>query len=206
MAGDGTRLLQDVAERIVIRWLRGQGSADASSTGGMASYGGRAVDISYSPAGSQRRAKLKPDPYYGLDRAKVADRSLTYYREDAGVLALEAVANSVTREPGWMVAPGADELFYYFLAISQPEDEVRALLAEPDPVFFGELLVERDELLVIPMAAARAWFAENLERFATRPVMSGGTSSWYRLVPKQEMEASVRGIRRVGPVFGGLAR
>lgn len=206
MAGDGTRLLQDVAGRIVLRWLIGQGNVDAASTGGMASFGGRAVDIAYSSAGSQRRVKLKPDPYYGLDRAKVADRALTFYREDAGVLALEAVADSMTREQGWMVAPGADELFYYSLAIAQPEDEVRALLAEPDPVFFGELLVERDELLIIPMAPARAWFAENMERFATRPVMSGGTSSWYRLVPKQEMESSVRGIRRVGTIFGGPAR
>lgn len=206
MAVDGTRLLQDVAERIVIRWLMGQGSADAASTGGMASFGGRAVDLAYSSAGTQHRAKLKPDPYYGLDRAKVADRSLTFYREDTGVLALEAVADSITREQGWMLAPGADELFYYFLAIAQPEDEVRALLAEPDPVFFGELVVERDELLIIPMASARVWFSENMERFATRPVMSGGASSWYRLVPKYEMESSVRGIRRVGPIFGGLAR
>ena len=102
--------------------------------------------------------KIKPDVYYGSDPAKVADRNLSLYREDAGRCALQAVADSSTREPGWILTSDADDIYYYYLAIAQPEDQVRALLDGSEETFFSGLKVERDDLLVLPMAATRAWF------------------------------------------------
>lgn len=206
MVPGGTDLLQAVAERIVMGWLRSQGHPEVSRTGGLESFGGRSVDITYGMLGGQRRIKVKSDPYFGTDNAKIADRSLSFYREDAGVFAFEAMANTATREPGWVLQSSADDLYYYFLAISQPEIEVKALFAEPDEVLFSELAVDRDELVVMPMAATQRWFEANAERFTPRPVMSGGTSAWYRLVPRVELESSIPGLRRVGGLHKGLAR
>ena len=73
-----------------------------------------------------------------FDAGKIGDRSLAFYRPDTGSYAFEAVADAVTREPGWIIDSEADDLYYYYLALAQREAEVRALLRESDDVFFAE--------------------------------------------------------------------
>ncbi len=197
----GMPLLQAVAERIISRWLEQQGVFDVAMTAGRESLGGRMVDLTFTRQGAVRRVKVKPDPYFGVDPVKVANRSLAFYRADMGAFAVEAVANAATREPGWMFESAADDLYYYYLAIAQDEDEVRALVTEPDEVFFSELAVDRDELVVMPMAVARQWFEQHYEDYTPRPVMVGGASAWYRLVPRPDIERAVPGITVPGPIF-----
>ncbi|MDR3686307.1 MAG: hypothetical protein P4L93_05050 [Coriobacteriia bacterium] len=200
----GAQLLQSVAQRILTRYL-GRGSAQgAEAVSGSLTFASRGIDITYSVGGQRRSVKVKADPYFGTDSAKIGDRSLAFYRADTGMAALEAVANSTTRQPGWMIESDADELCYYYLALAQPEDEVRALLGEPDEVFFSELQVERDDLIVIPMAEARLWFEANADSYPPRPVFLGTTSAWYRLVPRAVLQSQLPGVRIVGPVFASL--
>lgn len=205
MSVTGMLLLQDAAERILVSWMTAQGRLDARTTDHMESLG-RGVDITYAWQGGQHRIKVKPDPYFGTDSAKINDRSLPFYRAEASAFAFEAVANAATREPGWMFDSSAVDLYYYFLALPQTEDEVRALMGEPDEVFFSELVVERDELVVLPMRGTRLWFEANFERYTPRPVMVGGASAWYRLVPRADIIGSVAGINSVGPVFASVNR
>jgi hypothetical protein len=201
----GMTLLQAVAERIVRGYLAKLPGVEVVQASGANSHGERDVDVTYVSSGERRNAKIKPDVYFGSDSAKVADRNLSLYREDAGRCAIQAVANSATRAPGWIYTSEADEIFYYYLAISQPEDQVRELLSEPDDVFFSRLQVDRDDLLVLPMAETRAWFAEQADGCPSRPVAHGDFSAWYRLVPRAEIESGVRGVSDRGAIFGGLA-
>lgn len=202
----GTSLLQNVAERILVRWLTQQGKLDVRLTGGVRSLGGRSVDLTYAWQGGRHRVTVKPDPYYGTDPSLISDRSLSFYRADASAYGLEAVANAATREPGWAVESDADDVYYYFLALSQAEDEVAAITAEPDEVFFSELAVGRDDLVVIPGKQLRTWFEANAGKYTSRPVLSGPTSAWYRMVPRDELDRAVPGIRHAGSVFSSLAR
>jgi len=204
MSVTGMLLLQDVAIRIIEGYLRSTGHSDVRPSNGRDALGGRGVDLTYVNQGATRSVKVKPDPYFGLDRMKVADRELAFYRADASAFAFEAVANAATREPGWMFESVADDLYYYFVAIPQPEDEVRALMNEPDEVFFSELAVERDELVILPMRQTREWFELHFEDYTPRPVMLGGASAWYRLVPRTDIERSMPGIVHAGSVFGRI--
>lgn len=204
MANGGMSLLQQVSERIVARQLARAGRADVQIVSSFQSFGGRGVDIAYPWQGGRREIKVKADPYFGVDASKVGDRSLYFYRPDMGAYAFEFVANSATREPGWIFGSEADEIYYYFLALSQAEDEVRALLAEPDEVLFSELKVERDDLRVLPMAETRRWFERHADAYTPRPVAADGAAAWYRLVPRQDLERDVR-VTDLGPVFRSLA-
>ncbi len=199
----GPQAYQNVAERIIARWLTQGGRQDVARSEGRASMG-RGVEITYAWESSRRRIKVKPDPYYGSDAAKVADRSLAFYRNDEGSYAFEAVANAATREPGWMFQSDADDLYYYYVAIAQSDEEIEALVNEPDEVLFSELLVDRDDLMILPMAPTRAWFEANFERYTPRPVLVGGASAWYRLVPRADIERTIAGTRNVGPIFRSL--
>jgi hypothetical protein len=198
----GMALVQAVAERIIGRYLATLPDIEVVA---VTQHGGRGVDLAFVSKGVRTRVKVKPDVYFGSDPVKIADRSLTFYREDAGRCALQAVADSTTRDPGWIMTSEADEIYYYYLVISQPEDEIRALLGESDKEFFTGLKVDRDDLLVLPMAATRTCFAEQAERYPSRPVAHGERSAWYRLVPRSEIESAVRGATDRGPIFGGLA-
>jgi hypothetical protein len=198
-------LLQQVAERIIARYLINSGKLDVQIVSGFEAHSRRGVDITYAWQGGRRKIKLKADPYFGTDSSKIRDRSLTFYRPDTGAYAFEAVGNSATREPGWMLGSEADDLYYYYLTLGQEEEEVRALLAERDEVFFSEIAVERDDLLILPMAETRSWFEGHADSYPPRPVTVGGSSSWYRLVPRVDAQRQLEGVRIVGPVFSGVA-
>jgi hypothetical protein len=199
-------LLHTVSERIIRAYLASLPGVEVAPSSAGRSAGELGVDITYVLQGERRKVKVKPDVYFGSDPAKIADRSLSFYREDAGRCALQAVADSSTRAPGWIFTSDADEIFYYYLAITQPEEQVSELLSAPDEVFFSRLRVERDDLLVLPMVATRAWFAEQAERCPSRPVAHGDFSAWYRLIPRAEIEAGVGGTVDRGAIFGNLAR
>jgi hypothetical protein len=197
--------LQAVAERIVARYLR-RGITDVQIVSSFTMHADRGVDIVVnSPSGFRRTIKVKADPYFGTDAGKIGDRSLSYYRADTGSLAFEVLANSATKEPGWMMGSEADDLYYYYLALAQDEADVAALLQERDEVFFSEIRVERDELIILPMDEARAWFEQHADKYPPRPVFVGGSPAWYRLVPRSDVQMQVKGVRIVGPVFPGLA-
>jgi hypothetical protein len=205
MSLTGTRLLEDVAARILARWLEQRGRVDVRNTEGRESLGGRAVNLSYAWEGGRRLIKVKPDPYYGTDAAKIRDRNLVFYRPDSAAFAFEAVANTATKEPGWVIESPADDVYYYYVAISQPEAEVRALLGEPDEVFFSELAVDRDDLVIMPMNETRSWFERSYQKYTPRPVTVSGASSWVRVVPRADFESGVAAATDVGPVFRTLA-
>ena len=204
MPNGGMALLQSVAERILAEHLRMGGAHSVEVVSGSEAVGGRGVDLIASRAGVRRQIKVKPDPYFGTDPGKIDDRSRVFYRANADSYAFEAVSNTASRSPGWIFCSPADEIFYYRLALTQQEDEIRALLGEPDEVFFSELAVERDDLLVMEMAPVRAWFEKHFEGYTPRPVMLGGAAAWYRLVPRADIDRAVSGIKGIGPVFGGL--
>jgi hypothetical protein len=194
-----------VAERIIAAYLLAGGASRAEIVTGSAASRASGIDIVVLGGPESRRIKVKADPYFGTDERKVADRALSFYRADTESYAFEAVANSITREPGWTLASDAQDLYYYCLALLQSPDEIGALLVEPDDVFFSELSVERDELTVLPMQAVRTWFGQHHPEYVPRPVMFDGYAAWCRLVPRHDVERAIPGVRRVGPVFGGIA-
>lgn len=201
---DGPALLQGVAERIIVKHLLGRGASRAEIVSDAEGSHGRDVDIVAIEGRMSRRIKVKADPYFGTDSRKIGDRGLAFYRADGGCFAFEAVADSATRAPGWTLASEAQDLYYYYLALGQTPDEIAALLAEPDEVFFSEIAVERDELLILPMAPIRAWFEEHLQDYAPRPVMQGGGASWYRLVPRADVEKALGRVPSSGAIFPRL--
>jgi len=201
----GNALLHEVGKRILVRYLRDRGYADAEIADGIVN-GAEGIDLYYSTGGRRVGVKVKADSYFGVDPAKIADRDLVYYRAATDSYGLETIADSNTRQPGWVHCSRADELYYYSLVLGQTEDEVAALMGEPDEVFFSELRVERDDLRVVPMEGLREWFDKSSERFTPRPVLTDGRAAWYRIVPRDEVDSAVAGIRKGGPVFGTLAR
>ncbi len=204
MKQTGMGLLQIVAERVISGYLTSTGAHDVKIVSGFEALGGHGVDVVFIRDGAQRQIKVKPDPYFGTDSSKVSDRARVFYRANADSYAFEAVANAATRTPGWIFSSPADDIYYYRLALTQEEDEILALSNEPDEVFFSELAIERDELQIIPLKAARSWFEAHFEEYTPRPVMLGGTAAWYRLVPRKDIEESVPGIVTVGSVYGAL--
>lgn len=203
----GSVLLQRVAERVVAAYLTQAGYADVTVTsGGPGGGNGSGVDITYRFQGRRVGIKIKPDPYFGTDPSKVRDRELAFYRSDAGHYAFESISNHMTREPGWMFNSEAEELYYYYVALAQSEDEIRALLSEPDDVLLGELKVERDQLRVLPMRETQAWFEDHFEEYTPRPVQVGEHSAWYRLIPRADIDGAVAGIKVIGDLFASIAR
>lgn len=196
----GSRLLHEVAVRILVRYLQCAGHRDAAASTD-AINGAQCVDLAYSLDGVRRSVTVKADSYAGVDPAKVARRELVFYRPSTGMYGLESLADTFSRQPGWVQRSQADELFYYRLAIAQTEDEVAALMDEPDDVFFSEIAVERDDLRIIPMRPLQEWFAATGERYSPRPVLTEGRSAWYRIVPEADLEAGVAGVQRVGSIF-----
>lgn len=203
MGLSGPSLIHEVGKRILRHYLEQQGARDV-----MLSAAGRAdpigVDIRRFEGGRAIAAKVKVDTYCGKDSAKIAERDLTFYRNDTASYALEGIADTTTRAPGWVLTSMADQLLYYRVAIARPEAEVAALLDSTDAVFFSELGVERDDLRILPMRELRDWFERSNDRYMARPVVSGERSAWYRIVPMAEVEAAVSGIHVVGSIYSRL--
>jgi len=193
-------LLQEVAVRLVARYLTSSGALDVRTATGRELLG-PGVDVSYVRDGEVRRAKVKGDPYFGTDPALIADLSLPFYRADAHAYALETIADASTRAPGWVFTSEADQLFYLFTAITCTEEQVASALGASEDVFFDRLKVERDELHVLPMAPTRAWLSASQDTYPARPVTAGRSASWVRLVPTNDLAAGVRGVRVLGSVL-----
>ncbi len=201
----GSALLHEVGKRILMRYLRDRGYSDVAAAGGMID-GAEGIDLFYTAGHRRVGVKVKADSYFGVDPAKIADRDLIFYRASTDSYGLEAIADSNTRQPGWVQRSRADELYYYSLALGQNEEEVAALMEEPDEVFFGELKVERDDLRILPIPGLQAWFDKSADQFMPRPVITDGRSAWYRIIPRSVVDSAVAGVQDVGPVFGALAR
>lgn len=200
----GGKLLQSVAGRICDRYLRLDGATTMLVTSDADPLHAVGVDLVYNRGGRSVRVKIKPDAYFGTDPRKIADQQLVFYRCLANSYAFETISHHVTRQPGWMFNSEADDLFYYFMALGQTEEEIAALMEEPDEVFFSELVVERDELHIIPLEPLRAWFEENYERYTPRPVTLGDHSGWYRIIPIEDIAPSIRDSAVRGPIFSRL--
>jgi len=196
----GGALAHEVGKRILVAYLARTGCVDVVPTPTLREDP-QGIDIRYNRAGMARAAKVRVDSYYGSDPVKTADRSLPLYRGETRTYALEETADVATRTPGWVQTSRADELLYYRIAIPRPEPEIAALLAAADGVFFSELGLERDDLRIIPMAGLRDWFRTVHERYTPRPVMRDGRSSWNRIVPFDELDTEVAGVRDVGGVY-----
>jgi hypothetical protein len=203
----GGQLMQAIADRILVSYLVSTGATGVMRVDQQADPSRfRGVDIVYTSGGTSRKVKVKPDSYFGTDPRKIADQSLVFYRSPASAYAFETISHHVTRDPGWIFNSAADELFYYFLAIAQPEDEVSALMDEPDEVFFSELAVERDELHVLPMGPLRDWFDSHGERYMPRPVTLGDYAAWYRIIPVRDIDGIVPGVETRGSIFARLLK
>ena len=202
---EGADLLHAVAERILVAYLEKNGAGHVGLLDGTREGRLTGVDLTYLPqSGGSTSVKVKADPYAGSNAGAIADRSFVFYRPASDAYAFEAISDHRTREPGWTLRSTADELFYYRLAIAQPEAEIAALLSEPDAVFFGELDVGVDSLDILPMNEVRVWFASNSERYAPRPVAVGDHATWVRLIPARDIAKGVPGVHAVGPVFHSL--
>lgn len=194
----GPEALDAVASRVVKRYLERQGRRDVVIHFPPRPDG---IEITYERLGQPVGVKIKSDPYYGVDEAKCADRSLPFYRCDAGEAALQSVAHHLNRDPGWAVTSSADELFYYVFVIDQTEDQVVTLLEQEDDVFFKGIRIVRDDLRIVPMAELNRWFVANQDDYTTRPITVGDHSAWYRIVPRVEFDQAVPGVVNVGSIF-----
>ena len=199
-------LLQNVAERIIAASMVVGGATRAEVVSADAASHASGVDIVVINGHEARRVKVKADPYFGVDGRKISDRALSFYRADTASFAFEVVANSLTREPGWTLSSDAQDLYYYYLALSQSPEDIAALMSERDEVFFSELTVERDELVVLPMQSVRAWFELHNAEYVPRPVILDGFAAWYRLVPRADGVAAIQGVTCVGSLFEAVGR
>lgn len=200
----GSPLMHEVGKRILGRYFETSGARDVEIAPSMR-VDATGIDIRRLEGPENITAKVKVDYYCGTDPAKIGNRDFTFYRADTASYALEAMSDTATRTAGWVQTSLADQLLYYRLAIPRPENEIAALLESPDGVFFSELGVERDDLRIVPMRELRIWFERSNDQYPPRPVITGGRSAWYRIVPMRELEAAVPGVRTVGPIYGTLA-
>lgn len=199
----GSPLMHEVGKRILGRYLEVSAARNVELAPSMRTDA-TGIDIRRLEGPESVSAKVKVDCYCGTDPMKIANRDFVFYRADTASYALEAMADTATRTPGWTQTSLAEQLLYYRLAIPRLEAEIAALLESPDGVFFSELGVERDDLRIVPFRELRSWFERSNDRYPPRPVITGGRSAWYRIVPMAELEAAVPGVRVVGPVYGSL--
>jgi len=200
----GSALIHEVGKRILRRHFENAGCRDVELTSASRTDAA-GIDMRRTEGVARVTAKIKIDYYCGVDPAKIANRDFVFYRSDTASYALESIADTATRAPGWVLSSMADQLLYYRIAIARPEAEISALLESPDGVFFSELGVERDDLRIVPMRELRTWFEQSMDRYTPRPVITAGRSSWHRIVPMAELEAAIRGVLAVGPVYSRLS-
>ena len=135
---------------------------------------------------------------------KTADSALTFYRPPTDLLALEAVADSVSRAPGWALGSEADALYYFRLAIPMNEHELAELVRCDDDALVDGVVADNDDLLIVPMRPLAAWFSANLDRYPSRPVATSEGSGWYRLVPRGDVVGAIQGTRSVDSLLARI--
>jgi hypothetical protein len=162
-------------------------------------------------------ADLKADAYFAdLDDGEAVTR---YKKPRSGYLALETVSTDFShrwpddRRPdpsqssqrmGWMHTSRADEIWYYFLTLDNPPDEIDALASaqtgdpgERERRLLDIARIHRDGLLILPAAPLKAWFWENLDRFDRRGARNPRYTTWFRRVPWRVLIAEGLVRRRV---------
>jgi hypothetical protein len=138
------------------------------------------------PNAKKKTIDLKVDSYIGSDPSRKI-RGLC--NPDSGFILLETISqlqydrsrNASTNGtllvrqkpdvPGWFFTSSADEVYYYFLALLNPENQLNPLYTEyvelvksnqqPDEVencLLRELRVDRDLLVSFSLSEARAWY------------------------------------------------
>jgi hypothetical protein len=138
------------------------------------------------PNAQKKTIDLKVDSYYGSDPSR---KIRGMCNPDSGFILLETISQlqyDRTRRvstngtltvrqradvPGWFFTSSADEVYYYFLALLNREEELNPLYAEYVELVKGneptdeveyrllrELRVDRDLLVSFSLSEARAWF------------------------------------------------
>lgn len=150
-------------------------------------------------------ADLKADSYFAHFRRD--ETPSRYKKRDSGNLALETISTDYSRvwmddtkcdpeQPnmklGWMHTSRAQELWYYFITLDNPQEELDALAEMRTPQ--NELqrqqrlldcaVIHRDELFVIPAAPLKDWFWDNYSAFGRRSAPNPNYFTWIRQVPR----------------------
>jgi len=142
------------------------------------------------PNAQKKTIDVKVDSYYGSDPSRKI-RNLC--NPDSGFILLETISQlqydrarkvstngtlPVKREadvPGWFYTSSADEVYYYFLALLNTEDDLNPFYAEyvelvkdNQPIddvehrLLRELRVDRDLLVSFSLSKAREWYDNDL--------------------------------------------
>jgi hypothetical protein len=143
------------------------------------------------PNAQKKTIDVKIDSYYGSDPSR---KTRDLYNPDSGFILLETIGQlqydrarkvstngtlPVRREadiPGWFFTSSADEVYYYFLALLNTEDQLNPFYADyvelvknnqpTDDLenrLLGELHVDRDLLVSFSLSKAREWFDNSTE-------------------------------------------
>jgi hypothetical protein len=172
---------------IVKRYLtKGKDSRDLRDVHSNPDFYDKDIDLVLNLPNAQKRTiDLKVDSYYGSDPSrKIRD----LYNPDSGFILLETISQlqydrsrklssgtlPVRQKPdvpGWFFTSSADEVYYYFLALLNTENQLNPLYSEyvelakdnhsTDEVenrLLGELRVDRDLLVSFSLSEARAWY------------------------------------------------
>jgi hypothetical protein len=188
-------LLQAVAERFVARWLTSQGGETRLSPEDPSAYSSH---ITYLDGPRITRVSVWADPYYGTEDALCMQRDLPFYRGRSDVLAIPAPRDDV---PAPVFSAGGERRIAYLrLALPRPEDEVAALLRERDGVFFDEIGVVDDRLLVVDAQELYEWTVGLVGVYPTRPVISRAATNWFLLIPELDVLTGVSSADVVGRI------
>jgi hypothetical protein len=151
----------------------------------------RDIDLVLTMADRKVFADVKVDFYFG------AEERTDFHRRRTNHAALETVSSDSTGTMGWMVTSASDYIFYYFLALDNPPDEIRRWIEEEDEAAcLREARVFDDCLVLLPTAALQRWFWQDKRytkyRHCRIPNLDQGGktyNTWVRLVPVSDLLA-----------------
>jgi hypothetical protein len=173
---------------IVKRYLtKGKDSRDLRDVHSNPEFYDKDIDLVLNLPNAQKKTiDLKVDSYYGSDPSrKIRD----LYNPDSGFILLETISQlqydrsrkvstngtlpvrQKADVPGWFFTSSADEVYYYFLALLNTENQLNPLYSEYVELVKGnqptdevenrllrELRVDRDLLVSFSLSEARAWY------------------------------------------------
>ncbi len=173
---------------IVKRYLtKGKDSRDLRDVHSNPDFYDKDIDLVLNLPNAQKRTiDLKVDSYYGSDPSrKIRD----ICNPDSGFILLETISQlqydrsrkvstngtlpvrQKADVPGWFFTSSADEVYYYFLALLNTENQLNPLYSEYVELVRGnqstdevenrllrELRVDRDLLVSFSLSEARAWY------------------------------------------------